>query len=108
MARREMKTLAQLLSLFAIELDESMRDVIFIKKIVDLMPGAIIARSQNAKAGKFAVAVQATPAHDQRRDDRGAHGRYFGQRPTKLRCGDVNNFRFIRGHAHGGKSRRAL
>src|SRR6266513_5972130 len=61
-----------------------MRDAILVEKIIELMSIARVAAGQNTHAREFAIATKPPPPHDQRIDDRLAHGRNFRQRAPKF------------------------
>src|SRR5215471_14907999 len=108
MARCEMKAIGQFLSVLAVDIDKSMRDVILVEEIVDVMSFAIVAARQHAKAGKYAVAIQPPAAHDQRIDDCLAHGGNFRQGAPECGGGNVKYFGLFRFHSGGTQDRCAL
>ena len=57
-----MQTFAQGLSLFALKVDEPMRDMIFVEEIVNQVPIARAIRRDDAQAGELAVAQQTLAA----------------------------------------------
>src|SRR5256886_11823837 len=69
-----MKTFAQCFALFTLKVYQPMRDAILVEKIIELMSIARVAACQNTHARKFAIATKPAPSHDQRIDDRLAHG----------------------------------
>ena len=79
-----MKTFAQRLPLFTLKFYQPMRDAILVEKIIELMSIARVAAGQNTHSRKFAIAAKPPPSHDQRIDDRLAHGRNFRQRAPKF------------------------
>src|SRR5947208_17081161 len=66
-----------------------MRDAILIEEVIELMSAARIAASQNTHSREFAIAAEPSPSHDQRVDDRLAHGGNFRQRAPKFGCRNI-------------------
>jgi hypothetical protein len=85
-----------------------MWNVVFVKKVVELVAVTIIALTQHAIPGKLAVAAETTPTHDQRVHDRLADGGNLGKRTPEFRRGDVKYFRFIGRYSRGRYCGRSL
>src|SRR5258708_35539957 len=75
---------AQCFALFAIKFYQPVRNAILVEKIIELMSIARVAAGQNTHARKFAIASKPPPPHDQRIDDRLAHGGNFPPRAPKV------------------------
>src|SRR5436309_2299846 len=90
-----MEALAQSLAILALRVNQPMRNMIFVEEIVDLISITRTILSDDAQAGKLAVAPQSLPAHDERAHDRLAHPRQFGQGLPNRRRGHFQNLGFI-------------
>jgi hypothetical protein len=88
-----------------LKVDQSVRDMIFVEKIVKLfaIPRSILC--EDAQPGKLAVALQPLPAHDERAHDRLANTRQLCERLAKPICGHFQNFALI-GFASRASQRR--
>src|SRR5512140_654884 len=69
---------------------------------------ARVAAGQDAHARKFAIATKPASSHDQRIDDRLAHGGNFRQRAPKFGRRNVKYLRLIRCDSGRTEDRRAL
>lgn len=80
-----MQAFAERLSLFALEFNQPMRDVILVEEVVELMTFARAAGGgENAQTGKFTITSQTTAAHDERIDDGRAHAGYFRESASQF------------------------
>ena len=103
-----MKTFAQRLPLFALKFYQPMRDAILVEKIIELMSIARVAAGQNTHARKFAIATKPASSHDQRIDDRLAHGGNFRQRAPKFGRRNVKYLGLVRCDSGRTEDRCAL
>src|SRR5438034_7942733 len=85
-----------------------MRDAILVEKIIELMSIARIAAGQNTHARELAIAAKPPPSHDQRIDDRLAHGRNFRQRAPKFSRRNVKYLGLVRCDSGRTEDRCAL
>ena len=76
-------------TLIAPHINQAMRNVILVEKIVELTTVARIVHGQDTKARKVSIAVQAAPSHDQSIHDRLADLRHLGKGPPQLSRGDL-------------------
>ncbi len=95
------------MAVFALGINQPMRDVVLIQEVIKLTAFARIARRHDAEPGKLAIALQPLPAHDERAHDRFAHPGQFGQRlPEPLRR-HLQNLTLVRPASNGHQRRRA-
>src|SRR2546430_4433866 len=85
-----------------------MRDAILVEKIIELMSIARVAACQNTHARKFAIATKPAPSHDQRIDDRLAHGGNLPQPAPQLRPREEGEPRLLRPDSRRNEEPRAL
>ena len=103
-----MEPVGQRLTLFALEFDQTMWDVVLIQKIVELMGIPRAARSEHTQSCKLAIATQPPSSHDQRVHDWFADPWQFGQCPSEFIRGHVQNLGFIRCHSRSRERRCPL
>src|SRR5256886_16870746 len=70
-----------------------MRDAILVEKIIELMSITRVTAGQNTHARKFTIATKPAPSHDQRIDDRLAHGGKLPPRAPKVGRRDEEDLR---------------
>ena len=107
-ASRQVQSLAECLSLLALEFNQPMWDVILVEKIVELMALARVAQRNDAQPGELAVATEPPPAHDESVHNRLAHTGELGERAADFDRRNFQNFRLFRLHARTGQRGRAL
>jgi hypothetical protein len=90
------KSVGQRLTLFALERDQSMRDVVLIQKIVELTSVTCAARSQYTQSSKFAVPRDSTPPHDQGVHDWFADPWYLSQHAPQFSRRQMKDLSFVR------------
>ena len=76
-------------ALLALHVDQPMRDVVFVEKVIELPAFARLDLGQNPQTGELLVALQPHPAHDERVHDRLSDLRHFGQRASQFRRGHL-------------------
>src|SRR5262245_10261428 len=99
---------AQRLTLFALEFDQTMQDVVLIQKIVELMSIAGTARSEHTQSGKLVIATEPTSSHDQRVHDWFANPWQLCEHAPELSRRDMKNLGLVRCYARGRERRCAL
>src|SRR5215471_12018276 len=99
---------AQRLTLFALEFDQTMQDVVLVQKIVELMSVTPVARSEHTQTGKLVIAKQSPPSHDQRVHNWFANPWYFGQDPPEFVRWHVQDLRLVRRHSRSRQRGCAL
>src|SRR5262245_48798645 len=99
---------AQRLTLFALEFDQTMQDVVLVQKIVELMSVTPAARSEHTQTGKLVIATQSPSSHDQRVHNWFANPWYFGQDPPEFVRGHVQDLRLGRCHSRSRQRGCAL
>src|SRR2546430_7476730 len=103
-----MKAVAHGLTLFALEFDQTMGDVVLVQKIVELMSVTRAAHSQHTQSCKLAIPADSAAPHDQRIDDRLAYGRNFRQRAPKFGRRNEEDLGLVRRDSRRTEDRRAL
>src|SRR6266478_2341020 len=103
-----MKAVAHGLALLALEFNQTMRDVVLVQKIVELMSVTRAAHSQHTQSGKLAIPADSAAPHNERIDDGLAHGRNFRQRASKFGRRNVEYLRLVRCDSGRTEDRRAL
>ena len=102
-----MQAFAQGAPVFALKVDQPVRDMVFVEKIVELVAVSRTVLRENAQPGKLAVALQPLPTHDERAHDRLADAGQFRERLAKPVCGHFQNFALIRFASRIGQRRGA-
>jgi hypothetical protein len=102
------KAVAQRLTLFALEFNQPMWDVVLIQKIVESMSLSLVPRSEHTQSRKLAITAQPPASHDQRFNDWFADPWHLGQHAAEFGCGHIQDFGFLRGHSRSRERRCPL
>src|SRR5262245_14507517 len=96
------------LALFALEFDQTVRDVVLVQKIVELMSVTPAARSEHTQTGKLVIATEPTSSHDQRVHNRFTDPWQLGQDAPEFSRGHIKDLGLVRCYARGCERRCAL
>src|SRR5215472_12083035 len=99
---------AQRLTLFALEFDQTMWDVVLVQKIVELMSVTRAARSNHTQTGKLPIATNPTTSHDQRVHDWFANPWQLGQHAPEFVRRHIKDLGLVRCYARSCERRCAL
>src|ERR1700740_2861864 len=79
----QVQTLSQSAAVFGLKIDQTMRDMILVEKIIKLAAIPRILECKNSQPSKFPVTHDSFPAHDESLHDRFADPRQLGERLAK-------------------------
>ncbi len=108
MARGEVETTGQSLTLLALEFNQAMRNVVLPEEIMQAMTFLGIAHGDDAETIKILVPHETAAAHDEGVNDRLGHPGQFGQRASNSTGRHLQDFRLLRFYPRAGQGRGAL
>src|SRR4051812_31832026 len=91
-----MQALAESSARIALGIDFSVRDMISIQEVIKQVAVTRASLGQDAQPGKFTVALQTLPAHDECSYNWFTYSRQFRQRFPQAPSGDFQHFSLIR------------